>query len=408
MEKRLKVIIAIVVVALFVSSLIVVRLPSPLGSIIVPDDYSSIQTAVDHAFAGQTIFVRNGIYHGQTIIDKPLTLIGEDSKNTILEGISDVKYPPPYVIQISADNVKVSGFTITNGYQGGIRVETIGSDVQPTGCIIIGNNIMNNSNGISTYDGNDLTISNNNISDNRQSGVQLYSSHSTISENTIAQNGFTGLIVSSSNVMITQNTITGNGFQADVVNEQGGLKLYWDGNYNVYANNITNNNGFGLQFGENCNNSTVNDNNIEGNNVGVDLLNFALTNSSDSGIGIGNKVYENNLDNSKNVFIETAFAYGNISTVFDAIGNGTDIVSWDNGTLGNHWSDYIGQGTYVIDENNVDHHPLIQTVDISTTTRIEPASILTVAVIIAVAVLVVVVISLLLYRRYRKNSTLSK
>lgn len=342
MENRKKFIIAIVVIALFVTSLLVVRSPAPIGSIIVPDDYSSIQTAVDHAFVGQTIFVRNGLYTEQYItVNKSLSLIGENPENTILVGINNVKYPPPYVIQISADNVKVSGFTITNGYLGGIRVETIGSIKQPSGVVITGNNIMNNTGGISDYDGDNLIIANNNISKNSQYGIQLYSSHSTISGNLIAQNGWTGLVIGTSDVTVTQNIIANNGFQADNVN-RGGLWLIAGNNYEIYSNNITNNHVFGVQFAENCNNSKLINNNIIGNDVGVDLLNFALINSSSPSIGIGNVVYGNNLDNGKNALLETTLSYGNISLISGAIGNGTDVVLWDNGVVGNYWSDYNG------------------------------------------------------------------
>ena len=70
-------------------------------------------------------------------------MIGEDSETTILVGINKIKYSPPYVIRISAGNIRVSGFTIINGSLGGISVETVGSDAQPNGCVITGNNIMN-------------------------------------------------------------------------------------------------------------------------------------------------------------------------------------------------------------------------------------------------------------------------
>jgi pectin methylesterase-like acyl-CoA thioesterase len=150
MNNRKKIIIAIIAVAILIASIIVIRFPSTLGSIVVPDDYSSIQNAVDHAFTGQTVFVRNGVFTEQYItINKPLSLIGENPNKTILVGTNNNKYSPPYVIQIFADNVKVSGFTITNGYLGGIRVETIGSIKQPSGVVITGNNIVNNTGGIS-------------------------------------------------------------------------------------------------------------------------------------------------------------------------------------------------------------------------------------------------------------------
>jgi hypothetical protein len=43
------------------------------------------------------------------------------------------------------------------------------------------------------------------------------------------------------------------------------------------------------------------------------------------------------------------------------------IDTWDNGTIGNYWSDYNGQGSYDINENNIDNHPLPNQVDISLT-----------------------------------------
>jgi len=35
-------------------------------------------------------------------------------------------------------------------------------------------------------------------------------------------------------------------------------------------------------------------------------------------------------------------------------------VSWNNNMVGNYWSDYNGNGSYVIDQKNVDSHPLTQ------------------------------------------------
>ena len=411
MNNRKKLATAIVVVAILIASIIIVRFPSTVGSIVVPDDYSSIQTAVDNAFSGQTVYVKSGIYTGQSIaINKPLSLIGENPNNTILVGINNFRYSPPYVIQISADNVKVAGFTIMNGSLGGIRVEKVSSDIQPFGCIISGNNIVNNNNdGVCTYGGKALTISNNNISNNTAYGIYDSSSQSVISNNYIAENGVFGIIVdSSSGVSVNHNIIERNG---NVQNngEQGGIVLRWFGNFDVYANNITDNIGDGLQFSEGCSNSIVHDNNIENNTIGIDLFNFAITNNSENiGIGLDDKVYRNNLSNYQNAFIQTAFAYGNISTITYAIGNGTDVVSWDNGMIGNYWSDHKGNGSYVIDENNVDHYPLILKVDISVPipSQINVVSILPIAV--TLVLFFVVIISLLLYRQRRKTISQNK
>jgi len=84
------------------------------GSYIVSIDgkgnYSSIQEAIDSASNNNTIFVRKGIYYENIIITKPIELIGEDKNTTIINGNGSLS-----IIHISADNVKISGFTITNG-----------------------------------------------------------------------------------------------------------------------------------------------------------------------------------------------------------------------------------------------------------------------------------------------------
>ena len=43
-------------------------------SIVVPDDYPTIQAAIGNCTPGSTIHVRNGIYNGLLTIDKPLDL----------------------------------------------------------------------------------------------------------------------------------------------------------------------------------------------------------------------------------------------------------------------------------------------------------------------------------------------
>ncbi len=103
--------------------------------IVVPDDYPTIQAAIGNATADSTVFVKNGTYYETLSIEKPLSLIGEDSKNTIIKGIWNGHIQRP-TIQISADNVMVSGFTVTDSLQVGIWVERIGSDKQPLGCRI--------------------------------------------------------------------------------------------------------------------------------------------------------------------------------------------------------------------------------------------------------------------------------
>ena len=71
-----------------------------------PGNYSSIQNAVDNASKGDTVFVFNGTYIENIIVNKSIHLIGENKEKTLIDaGNSDG-------IRITADYVEISGFTI--------------------------------------------------------------------------------------------------------------------------------------------------------------------------------------------------------------------------------------------------------------------------------------------------------
>ena len=292
-------------------------------TIVVPDDYPTIQAAVDHASAGDRVFVRKGIYNENVIVDKSLSLKGENSEETVIWG--QFSESSKVISTIVAVNAAISGFTITGKALGIIA---------GSGCSIIGNNIKNNLNeGIHVRDGNVL-ISGNNISGNGEEG-----------------NDGVGVSAFGTNVTIRENNISNN---------FGGINLYMYGPLYVYGNNIADNHGCGIQFDIECNSSIVYQNNMIRNNVGVKLDHDRGTPPiNPTLIGRVNMVYRNNfVDNSQQVVVEKSR---------------TAVVSWDNGTVGNYWSDYtsidnngdgIGDTAYTIDENNTDYHPLINPITI--------------------------------------------
>ncbi len=54
--------------------------------IIVPDDFPTINQAIQNAIDGDTVLVRQGMYNETLVIDKAITLRGEDTDSTIING----------------------------------------------------------------------------------------------------------------------------------------------------------------------------------------------------------------------------------------------------------------------------------------------------------------------------------
>jgi parallel beta-helix repeat protein len=142
-------------------------------TIIVPDDCPSIQEAINRADEGDMIFVRNGVYHENVVVNKTVSLIGENSSGTIIDGVGKGN-----VVDVLSDNVVLHGFTITNsGGAGdaGINVHSIKN------CIIRENNILNNWRGIWLYNCSHSVIFCNNISNTTESvAIWQEKSNSTV------------------------------------------------------------------------------------------------------------------------------------------------------------------------------------------------------------------------------------
>lgn len=176
---------------------------SPEKLIVGNGGFSSIQEAINNANYGEIIFVHEGVYHENVLINKSITLIGENVENTIIDGSGEGD-----VISIVASNVNVSGFTIENSYP-------------YTGC------------GISIERLGKATISNNRIINNAI-GIQIISSSGNqINENMIGLNDVGIQLVFSSANKLYENTIESN---------IDGLEFYYSMSNVVHGNNFSNNN----------------------------------------------------------------------------------------------------------------------------------------------------------------------
>ncbi|AKB35869.1 hypothetical protein MSSAC_1279 [Methanosarcina siciliae C2J] len=106
-------------------------------------DYSSIQDAVDNAAPGATILVKPGTYVENVDVDKTNITIRSESGNpfdTIVQAASS----PDHVFHVTADRVKISGFSITgaSGSSSGICLEGVEY------CFIENNELSNNFFGV--------------------------------------------------------------------------------------------------------------------------------------------------------------------------------------------------------------------------------------------------------------------
>jgi len=192
------------------------------ATITVPDDYPTIQAAINAANAGDTVYVRAGTYGEQVVVNKTLSLAGEGTENTIIDGAEMGS-----VVSIFADNVNVTGFTIRNC---GVQYE--GIRLNSSHNTIMGNNITANPDyGIHLFLSDYNIISGNNITNNRD-GVTLYSSSfNTVSGNNIVNNNQFGIILdqSSGNSFFHNNFI--NNTEQVRMGYPSGYVDSWDDGY---------------------------------------------------------------------------------------------------------------------------------------------------------------------------------
>jgi len=142
------------------------------AAIIVPDDYATIQWAIDNATAGDTIIVRDGFYVENIVVNKPLTVKSEDGFANCI-----IKAEFGNIVAITANHVTLTGFTLI----GVGRNEFLFADISVNAnyCEISDNLILNNDIGVRLYYSNNNIIKNNNITGNIF-GIRLYRSNDNL------------------------------------------------------------------------------------------------------------------------------------------------------------------------------------------------------------------------------------
>jgi parallel beta-helix repeat protein len=175
--------------------------------IYVPDDYPTIQGAVNAASPGDTIIVRDGNYAGNIAVTGDRLTI--KSQNGAASTIVTAADPNASVFAVTADYVSIAGFTVTGAtgeYQAGIYL------LQSSYC----------------------DISNNTARDSYQGICLEESHHNTLTGNTANKNSQDGILVGlSGNNTLTGNTASGNGYF--------GIRLYFSPPNTLRSNSMTDN-----------------------------------------------------------------------------------------------------------------------------------------------------------------------
>ncbi len=312
-----------------------VRLVPATGvTLIVPDEYETIQAAIDAAAPGDTVYVRAGTYFEHVVVDKQIVLQGQDADSTIIDGGGSGP-----VVELSADGVTIQGFTIQHGGMGapwewdptwcGLRTSSV-QYARIADCRLTGNAVGMLLSGFSYG-----TIERCLLSDNHR-GIVTYCApepdamsencynyivNNVFSLNTISAIYFTHDPYDGSN-LIQGNTIAHNGI---------GIIMWYAWDNDISHNSFINNSGFAIAF---------------------DMCGCG---------GYRNIIHHNTFIDNNGGGIQaeesTGAPYGVNYWYSPALG------------VGNHWSDYtgtdadhdgLGDTAYVIPENgNDDLYPLM-------------------------------------------------
>ncbi len=325
------------------------------GSITVPDDYPTIQQAVNAASEGDEIFVRAGSYPENVVVDKAVTLLGEN-RETIISPTQDAQG-----VTILSSNAQISGFMIRNCPRTGIVIKS-------NSCLISDNSIIGTGSfGGIFLDGRSTTVEgniifNNSIIGNNDDGINFMGANRNyVIANKINGNQFVGIYLFTSSF----NVVYGNEISD---NWDTGIVLDTNSNSNEIINNNASKNGklsnpYTIMWGAGIRMAlTCYSNTIAGNLIDESLF-----------VGIHMRYYCDH-----NVFYHNSFIDNPQSVINDP--DYPSMNHWDNGypSGGNYWSDYsgtdlkkgqnqdesgsdgIGDTPYLMDPLNIDHFPLMQ------------------------------------------------
>ena len=383
MKKRL----ALMLIFLFLSSLVYLQpvvVKAQTKTIVVPDNYPSLTSAIGNASNGDTILLRSGTYEGPingTIsINKSISIIGESAQSTVIKLYPAYTYteilgtPVSYTytdgIAMTSDSCVLQNLAIQLVYPGLITLygshdliancrilswQMVGITVEGSNCRVTRNNL----DGVIQVNGKYNQIDANNLYSLYLGNIKgEQGNFNIISDNTCN----VLILTSSSNNILLNNKISG----------YGGINLVWSDNNLIYKNQVSASTAqiYGLRLWLSSNNviklNTFTYNGLRTLELGGAYNNlFALNNFLGNTNANESYVYDDYSDHNYHTYVS------NTSTCL-----------WGENNLGNYWDNYktkypdataidntqVGNIPYAINENNMDPFPLMSSYDVSSAT----------------------------------------
>lgn len=259
------------------------------------DHFNHIQDGIDAVAENGTVFVYNGFYYENVLINRShLTLKGEEKNTTIIDAL---RLGNSLIIQ-NTDHIIINGFTIRNASENGILLYGLSSD--------------------HSWINHDFNLSNLIIRNNSANGIYIHA---------------TGYGCRISNTQINNCEIFSNG--------NSGISIHADGNHCIIGESPSRTNISNCQIRNNSIGVSLRTENHHSYVSAVIIQNCSIEKNNDYGIETsmsgdcwndGNIIYHNNFVNN------TVNAYDPYANI------------WQNNELhqGNYWSDYSGS------DNNFD------------------------------------------------------
>ena len=220
--------------------------------------YQFITQAIENAQHNYQIYIFNGTYNETLTITKPLTIQGENTNTTTIDG----KYSN-IIIQIQSENVTIKNLTIRNsgGYNTNAAIKTTSPNTSIQNCIIYRTRtaielnqtkncsitnctLHTNGAGIHIIQSQQITVNNNNFCHNAL-GIETHQSHDINIDKCYLHTNGVGIFSSkSNNIRILQTAIY------DHNDNQGGSLFQHSNNISLINCNVIHN-GFATRI-RNC------------------------------------------------------------------------------------------------------------------------------------------------------------